>query len=490
MRVPGFASSRQELSCLSRTAAALLGAGFLCIASHASAADAPPSELDQVKRELADAAPRLRGAPAGARAAPCRSAGASGRAGRRGAAARGVDRRDAARDPKRCDWRRRRRWRRVRWRRRCLQPGGLAGARRHLRQSGARPGQLSPARLRARPAARSARAAAASASTNRSSASAPASIRSSRASSPPRSVPTTASRVEEAWFQSSGLVEGTQLRVGRFLSGIGYLNEQHAAHVGFRRRAARLPGVLRRPAAQDGAAAAWVAPTDRFVELGAEIGNGDAFPGSDGDRNGVGSAALFAHLGDDIGESDELARRRCRCLGTRPRPHALRRLDAAGSAVSDSFDGSARTLGARRHLQVVARTATRRRPTSSVQGEYFRRRESGRSTYDAFGAAPAASRRVRARRRAAGTCRRVYQFMPAWRVGARYDRLDSGAAHDRTARGAERGSISRAAGAHPHARHGDGRLLAVGVQPLPPAVRAPTARDPASPTTSSSCNTS
>ena len=37
---------------VSRTAAAVLGAGLLCVTAHASAADPPQSELDQVKADI------------------------------------------------------------------------------------------------------------------------------------------------------------------------------------------------------------------------------------------------------------------------------------------------------------------------------------------------------------------------------------------------------------------------------------------------------
>ena len=55
--------------------------------------------------------------------------------------------------------------------------------------------------------------------------------------------------------------------------------------------------------AQDGVQLKWIAPTDLLIELGAELGNGSQFPGSDRNKNGVGSAALLAHLGGDIGDS-------------------------------------------------------------------------------------------------------------------------------------------------------------------------------------------
>ena len=53
--------------------------------------------------------------------------------------------------------------------------------------------------------------------------------------------------VEEAWFQGAGLFEGGNLRAGRFLSGIGYLNERHAHTWDFVDAPLVLSGLLRRP---------------------------------------------------------------------------------------------------------------------------------------------------------------------------------------------------------------------------------------------------
>ena len=62
--------------------------------------------------------------------------------------------------------------------------------------------------------------------------------------------------------------------------------------------------------AQDGVQVKWLAPTDLFVEIGAETGNGHAFPGTRRNRNGMNGTTLFAHVGGDIGDIGELARRR------------------------------------------------------------------------------------------------------------------------------------------------------------------------------------
>ena len=54
---------------------------------------------------------------------------------------------------------------------------------------------------------------------------------------------------------------------------------------------------------QDGLQVKWVAPTDLFLEFGAEIGNRDAFPGSPRNSNGAGAWSAFVHAGGDVGTS-------------------------------------------------------------------------------------------------------------------------------------------------------------------------------------------
>src|SRR3989344_4533141 len=51
---------------------------------------------------------------------------------------------------------------------------------------------------------------------------------------------------------------------------------------------------------QEGLQARWVLPFERYVELGMELGNGNAFPGNERNRNGAGALLLSAHTGGDV----------------------------------------------------------------------------------------------------------------------------------------------------------------------------------------------
>jgi hypothetical protein len=61
-----------------------------------------------------------------------------------------------------------------------------------------------------------------------------------------------------------------------------------------------------------------------------------------------------------------------------------------------------------------------------LQGEYFRRTENGVLTYDTQNASLGTQTDRYASRQSGWYLQGVYQFMPQWRVGLRYDRLNSG----------------------------------------------------------------
>ena len=227
--------------------------------------------------------------------------------------------------------------------------------------------------------------------------------------------------VEEALFERQGLFEGATLRGGRFLSSIGYLNAQHAHTWDFVDAPLAYRAFFGGPTTTDGLHLHWLAPTERYLELGAEIGAGRGFPGSESRRNGIGSGALMAHVGDDIGESASW-RAGLSYVLNRATDRAFADIRADGTAVVNSFTGNSRTWIADA-IYKWAPGGNATRTSLKLQGEYFRRTESGTLTQDA--AAAAASGAYRSTQ-SGWYLQAVYQFMPQWRAGLRYDRLDSG----------------------------------------------------------------
>lgn len=240
--------------------------------------------------------------------------------------------------------------------------------------------------------------------------------------------PENAVEVEEAYFQTLALGHGLTLKGGRFLSGVGYQNEVHQHFWDFHDAPLAYKAFLGGRLNDDGVQLRWVAPTDLFVELGAELGRGRSFPSSERSRNAAGAWRLFAHVGGDIGASTAW-RAGLSHLRTSPRGRAFEDADSRGNPVTQSFSGRSRLWIA----DFVLKWAPSGNSTVTnfkLQGEYFRRSESGVLRYDdSAQAAPQFGTPFKGgytSRQSGWYVQGMYQFMPRWRFGYRYDRLAFG----------------------------------------------------------------
>lgn len=109
--------------------------------------------------------------------------------------------------------------------------------------------------------------------------------------------------LEEAWFQTLAMPYGLALRGGRFFSGIGYRNQFHRHADDFVDRSLPYRVFLENQYIDDGVQLTWLAPTDQFLEFGAEWLRGEGFPASGAGDNGKGAWTLFARTGNDVGVS-------------------------------------------------------------------------------------------------------------------------------------------------------------------------------------------
>ena len=234
--------------------------------------------------------------------------------------------------------------------------------------------------------------------------------------------------VEEAYIQTIGLSNGFMVKAGRFLSSVGYQNEVHAHFWDFVDAPLASKVFLGNQLGEDGVQVKWVAPADLYFDLGAEIGRGRKFPGGpDGGRskNGFGSGNVFAHLGGDIGASTAW-RVGLSYLQTSPRDRSYDDLDSTGTRVTNTFSGRSRLWV----MDGILKWAPNGNATSTnfkLQGEYFRRNESGNLTYDSAAASLGTQTGSYASRQSGWYLQGVYQFVPQWRLGYRYDRLNAGA---------------------------------------------------------------
>lgn len=223
---------------------------------------------------------------------------------------------------------------------------------------------------------------------------------------------------EEAFIQTTTLPHGLTLKAGRFFSGIGYLNEQHAHTWDFADAPLAYQAFLGGQFNNDGVQMRWLAPTDTFLELGAEAGRGANYPGTGRDKNGAGASALYAHLGGDVGASHSW-RAGLSLLSTSPQDRQWDDVDAANTAVTNSFTGNSK-LWIADMVWKWAPNGNAYYTNFKLQGEYLRRVEDGNLVYAAT--TPGAYSATQSGWYMQG----IYQFAPYWRAGARTERLDSG----------------------------------------------------------------
>ena len=230
--------------------------------------------------------------------------------------------------------------------------------------------------------------------------------------------------LEEAFVRAHGLGGGINLKAGRFLSGVGYMNAQHAHSWDFVDAPLAYQAFFGGHYRNDGVQLTWLAPTETFVEVGVETGRGGSFPGSARNKNGLVSSAAFVRVGGDIGVSTSW-RAGLSWVRDRAVDRQFDDTDAAGASVTNAFTGRSTTWIADAVLKWAPNgNATQR--NLKLQAEYFRRKESGALTYDvaaqSLGTIDSAYRAAQSGYYVQG----VYQFMPQWRFGLRYDRLNSG----------------------------------------------------------------
>lgn len=209
--------------------------------------------------------------------------------------------------------------------------------------------------------------------------------------------------VEEAYIQSKDLPYGLTVKAGRFLSGIGYLNERHAHDWTFSDAALPYRAFLNSQYGDDGLQVRWLAPTDQFLEFGAEIFRGDAYPAANAPHSGHGTVTAFVHTGDDINESSSY-------LAALSYLHSrAENRDTDGNLFTGDDDLCIASL--------IYKWAPGGNPTVNnltLSSELFYGRENG--FYDGAGFS---------QDRFGWYAQGVYQFMPQWSVGVRYAGLST-----------------------------------------------------------------
>jgi len=226
--------------------------------------------------------------------------------------------------------------------------------------------------------------------------------------------------LEEAFFETLALGGGFNLRGGRFYSAIGYLNQQHNHAWDFYDAPLVYRGLFGDQYFDDGFRLSFIAPTDLFVEIGAEAFAGRQYPAG-GEHSGVGSWTVFTNIGGDIGVSQSwLAGLSYWSADDIQREYGGHAHSAATVEVP-LFTGDSRIVGANA-VYKWAPDGNYREQNVKLQFEYFDRDEQGDITL--LNSSPLESSTLDSRQ-SGWYLQGAWMFVRNWRVGIRYDLLDS-----------------------------------------------------------------
>jgi hypothetical protein len=227
--------------------------------------------------------------------------------------------------------------------------------------------------------------------------------------------------LEEAYIETLGLGGGAAIKAGRFFSGIGYLNSQHPHSWDFSDAPLIYRGLFGDALRDDGLQLSWVAPTDLYLKLGAELTRGAQFPAGGAANEGAGAQAAFIKIGGDVGVSHSwqlgLSHWSAEVVERSSGGHA----HGGGATEVPTYSGDSSVSG----IDFVWKWApdgNARDRNLKVQAEYFVRNEEG--TVEMVGTDPVESSSYDGRQ-SGWYAQGVYQFMPRWRVGLRHDQLES-----------------------------------------------------------------
>lgn len=231
--------------------------------------------------------------------------------------------------------------------------------------------------------------------------------------------------LEEAFAETTAIGHGVSVKVGRFLSGIGYLNQQHEHVWDFADAPLIYRGLFGNQLRDDGIQMRYVAPTDMFLELGGELLRGDKFPTA-GNDEGVGAWSIFANIGGDWGVEHSwqagLSHWQSDVDGRTGAAHGHGHEGEEEHMEIPSFTGESK-INSAYVVYKWAPNGNAKQRNLKLQFEYFDRREDGDIHMLEDGAI--AEQTSYDGKQSGWYAQAIYQFMPSWRVGARYDLLDS-----------------------------------------------------------------
>lgn len=234
--------------------------------------------------------------------------------------------------------------------------------------------------------------------------------------------------LEEAFFETINMPAGLKVKGGKFFSSVGYLNNKHPHEWDFVDLPLAYKAFFGGQLNNTGAQLSWVAPTEKiFLRFGAELGQGMHYPNSDNfNQNKPRLGTIYAKAGGDLNESSSwLGGLSFVSASTGNRPSVSMFND------TDSFDftGNTNILIA----DFVYKWAPNGNSSSQnlkLQAEGFWNTQKGSATLSGQGPygsceAPCIGNSY-TNTQSGFYVQAIYQFMPRWRIGYRFDQLFAG----------------------------------------------------------------
>lgn len=218
--------------------------------------------------------------------------------------------------------------------------------------------------------------------------------------------------LEEAWVETLSMPGSLAIRMGRFFSGIGYLNERHFHSWDFADQALPYKAFLGNQYIDDGLQFRWLAPTDFYLQISAEILRGDRYPAGGAANSGIGSTTISAKTGGDIGFSNSWM-------------FGLSWLGADADERESGDEHHPLLFSGETDLFIAdfvwkwAPNGNSRQRNFKFQAEYFWRSESGEYTLEDGISGPWDQDQ------SGWYAQAIYQPFPRWRFGGRVDALSA-----------------------------------------------------------------
>jgi hypothetical protein len=237
--------------------------------------------------------------------------------------------------------------------------------------------------------------------------------------------------VELAYLQTIAMPEGFQFTAGKFFSDFGYQNSRHAHTWDFVDQPLAYEAMLNNQYSDPGVQLTWLAPTDTYLLVGAELFSGDKFPAGGAAHSGNGANSVFIKFSQDVDDSNTwfagLSYLSARAFN---RPS----LGSGDPEFSDQsqldgplFTGTSNIVGAD-FVWKWAPHGNFYEKNLVFQTEFLHRSESGtvqQSACPVDTTCPGFPGSHYTGSANGWYVQAAYQWRPQWRVGLRYDRLSS-----------------------------------------------------------------